>query len=163
MQLEAKAYESTPSLPGDLEGEALEVLGFGDGGDDRVVGRLGEGGDAAEQAFVVVGGVEDGLAAPAVVKLNGVTTLRLTTAGYCNPNYFMFVPASGITLTATPSAGNTVLSFPGQAGVAYRVFYRTDLTAGNWTLLTTVVSTGAVTSVSDPATGTSRFYKVTVP
>ena len=44
---------------------------------------------------------DDGLAAPAVVKLNGVTTLRLTTAGNCNPNYFMLVPASGITLTAT--------------------------------------------------------------
>jgi hypothetical protein len=106
---------------------------------------------------------DDSLAAPAVVNLNGITTLRLTTAGNCNPNYFMFVPASGITLTATPSAGNTVLSFPSQAGVAYRVFYRTDLTAGNWTLLSTVVGTGAVTTVSDPSTGTSRFYKVTAP
>jgi hypothetical protein len=47
--------------------------------------------------------------------------------------------------------------------VAYRVFYRTNLTAGNWTLLITVVGSGAVTPVSDPGTGTSRFYKVTAP
>ena len=75
----------------------------------------------------------------------------------------MLVPATGITLQATSSAGNTVLSFPSQAGVNYRVFYRTDLTAGNWTLLTTVLGNGAVKSVSDPATGSSRFYKVTAP
>jgi hypothetical protein len=104
-----------------------------------------------------------GLAAPAVVKLNGITTLRLTTAGNCNPNYFMLVPTSGITLTAKPSAGNTLLAFPSQTGVAYRVFYRTNLTVGNWALLTTVVGTGAVTSVSDLSTGSSRFYKVSAP
>ncbi len=95
---------------------------------------------------------DDGLAAPAVVKLNGVTTLRLTTAGNCNPNYFMLVPAAGITLRAASSAGNTVLSFPSQTGVNYRVFYRTNLTTGNWTLLTAVLGNGAVKSVSDPAT-----------
>jgi hypothetical protein len=75
----------------------------------------------------------------------------------------MLVPASGITLTARASAGNTVLSFPSQTGVAYRVFYRTNLTAANWTLLSTVVGTGTVNTVIDPSTGTSRFYRVTAP
>jgi hypothetical protein len=103
-------------------------------------------------------------APPAVVKLNGVTTLRLTTAGNCNPNYFMLVPAAGITLTAAHSGGNVVLSFPSQAGVNYRVFSRTNLIAGNWTLLTTVLGNGSVKSVSDPTTGSpQRFYKVTAP
>jgi len=37
------------------------------------------------------------------------------------------------------------------------------LTAGNWTLLTPVVGSGTVNYVSDPSTGTSRFYKVTAP
>ncbi len=106
---------------------------------------------------------DDGLGAPAVVKLSGVTTLRLTTAGNCNPNFFMLVPAAGITLTATSSAGNAILSFPSQAGVNYRVFYRTNLTTGNWTLLTTVPGNGAVKTVNDPASGTGRFYKVTAP
>jgi hypothetical protein len=145
----------------------LDQVVSGAGTVNQVTQRLGHfGGVGRSPVYITYDWVpltDDGLAAPAVVKLNGVTTLRLTTAGNCNPNYFMFVPASGIILTATPSAGNTILSFPSQAGVAYRVFYRTNLTAGNWTLLTTVVSTGAVTSVSDPATGTSRFYKVTAP
>jgi hypothetical protein len=106
---------------------------------------------------------DDGLAAPAVVKLNGVATLRLTTAGNCNPNYFMLVPAAGITLTAARSGGNLVLSFPTQTGVNYRVFYRSALTTGNWSLLTTVPGNGAVKSVTDPTTASPRFYKVTVP
>jgi len=104
-----------------------------------------------------------GLAAPALVKLNGVGTLRLTTTGDCNPNFVMFVPASGITLSATRSAGNITLSFPTQAGVDYRVFYRTSLSTGNWVLLTTVPGTGTVQQVSDPATGGPRYYEVVAP
>ena len=106
---------------------------------------------------------DDGLAAPAVVKLNGLATLRLSTDGNCNPNFFMLVPATGITLTAARSGGNTVLSFPTQTGVNYRVFYRTNLTAGNWTLLTTVLGSGVVKSATDPTTSTQRFYKVVAP
>jgi hypothetical protein len=143
----------------------LDQVVSGAGTVNQVTKRLGHFGGVGKDYITYdwVPLTDDSLAAPAVVKLNGVTTLRLTTAGNCNPNYFMFVPASGITLTATPSAGNTVLSFPSQAGVAYRVFSRSSLTAGNWTLLTTVVGTGAITTVNDPATGTSRFYKVTAP
>ena len=88
---------------------------------------------------------------------------RLATDGNCNPNFFMLVPAGGITLTATQSAGQIALSFPTQAGASYRVFYRTDLSSGNWTLLTTVLGNGAVKSVNDPVAGTNRFYKVTAP
>jgi len=106
---------------------------------------------------------DEGLAAPAVVKLNGVTTLRLTTAGNCNPNYFMLVPAAGITLTAARSGGNVILSFPSLASVNYRIFYRTNLLNGPWTLLTTAVGNGAVKSVSDPATASQRFYRVSAP
>jgi hypothetical protein len=106
---------------------------------------------------------DDGLAAPAVVKLNGVTTLRLTTAGNCNPNYFMLVPASGITLSAARSGSNVSITFPTQAGATYRVFYRANLTTGNWILLTTMLGDGTGKSVSDPTTGSQRFYKVTSP
>jgi hypothetical protein len=106
---------------------------------------------------------DDGLAAPAVVTLNGQATLRLTTGGNCNPNYVMLVPTSGINLKAASAGASTVLSFASQAGVSYRVFYRTNLTAGTWTTLTNVLGTGAIRSVSDPHVGTSRFYKVTAP
>jgi hypothetical protein len=102
-------------------------------------------------------------AAPAVVKLNGTATLRITTAGFCNPNYFMLVPASGITLTAARSGGNIVLSFPTQSGLNYRIFYETSLAGGNWILLTTVPGTGSVVHVNDPITAAPRFYKVVSP
>jgi len=69
----------------------------------------------------------------------------------------------GVSLKATASGGNTLLSFPTQNGVAYRVFYRTNLTAGNWTLLSTVMGNGATNTVTDPAVGAGRFYRVTAP
>ena len=145
----------------------LDQVISGAGTVNQVTKRLGQfGGFGKAPVYITYDWVpltDDGLAAPAVVKLNGITTLRLTTAGNCNPNYFMLVPAAGITLQATSSAGNTVLSFPSQAGVNYRVFYRTNLTAGNWTVLTTALGNGTFNSVSDPATGTSRFYKVSAP
>jgi hypothetical protein len=143
----------------------LDQVVSGAGTVNQVTRRLGHFGGFGKDYITYdwVPLTDDGLAAPAVVKLDGLTTLRLTTDGNCNPNFFMLVPATGIALTAGLSAGNTLLSFTSQAGVAYRVFYRTNLTAGNWSLLTNVVSTGAVTSVSAPSTGASRFYKVSAP
>ncbi len=143
----------------------LDQVVSGAGTTNQVTKRLGRFGGFGKDYITYdwVPLTDEGLAAPVVVALNGLTTLRLTTDGNCNPNYFMLVPATGIPLQATVSAGNTVLSFPSQAGVNYRVFYRTNLTAGNWALLTTVLGNGAVASVSDPATGTGRFYKVTAP
>jgi hypothetical protein len=105
-----------------------------------------------------------GLVAPVAVKLGGVNTLRLTTTtGLCYPNYFMFVPAAGLTVTATRSGGNVSISFPTQTGATYRVFYRTSLSTGNWILLTTVLGNGAGQIVNDPIQGTQRFYQVTSP
>jgi hypothetical protein len=143
----------------------LDQVVSGAGTVNQVTRRLGHFGGFGKDYITYdwVPLTDDGLAAPAVVKLNGVTTLRLTTDGLCNPNFFMLVPASGITLTAVRSGSNVDLSFPTQTGVNYRVFYRTDLTAGNWILLTTVLGNGTVKSVTDPSTGTSRFYKVTAP
>jgi hypothetical protein len=75
----------------------------------------------------------------------------------------MFVPAGGISLKAARSANNTLISFPTQQGVVYRVFYRTDIATGNWTLLTTVLGDGSVKSASDSSTDRQRFYKVVSP
>ena len=143
----------------------LDQVVSGAGTTNQLTKRLGRfgavGKDYITYAWVPL--TDDGLSAPVVVKLNGLTTLRLATDGNCNPNFFMLVPAGGITLTATQSAGQIALSFPTQAGASYRVFYRTDLSSGNWTLLTTVLGNGAVKSVNDPVAGTNRFYKVTAP
>jgi hypothetical protein len=106
---------------------------------------------------------DSGQAAPVAIKLNGQTTLRITTAGDCNPNYFMLVPATGISLTAARQGNNTVISFPTLNGANYRVFYRTDLNSASWVLLTSVLGNGSVKSVSDPLTPTRRFYRVVAP
>jgi len=98
--------------------------------------------------------------APVIVSLGGVQTLRVTSANNVNANYFMLVPATGIKLSIALSGGNAQLSFPTQAGGTYEVLYTTNPASGNWTVLTTVPGTGAVQVVSDPLTGTGRFYKV---
>jgi hypothetical protein len=101
---------------------------------------------------------------PVIVSVGGVNTLRVTSAGNCNANYFMLVPVRGIHISAAQSGGNTVISFPTTAGSTYRVFYSTSLTSGSWTQLATVPGNGTVESASDATSGGSmRFYKVTSP
>lgn len=107
---------------------------------------------------------DSGQVAPVAIKLNGLSTLRITTDGFCNPNYFMLVPANGISLTASRSGNNILVSFPTQTGVNYRVFYRTDLSAtNNWVLLTSVLGNGSVKSATDSLAAGQRFYKVVAP
>ena len=106
---------------------------------------------------------DSGLVAPVIVTVEGTNTLRVTSGGNANANYFMLVAAQGIRLSAAKSGSNIVISFPTQAGASYRVFYNTSLTSGTWTLLTTVPGDGTVKSVSDPATGSQQYYKVTSP
>jgi hypothetical protein len=99
------------------------------------------------------------------VKITGVTTLQLSTpTGDCYPNYFMLVPASAINASAARSGNNVNISFPTQNGWNYRVFYRTSLTTGSWTLLNSAVGSGSVVTVSDVNPGDNqRFYRVTSP
>jgi len=133
---------------------------------NQVTKRLGRWGalGRGQNIYGWVPLTDEGLVAPAAVKLGGVSTLRLsTTTGLCYPNYFMLVPASGTTLSAVRSGGNVSISFPTQAGATYRVFSRADLTASNWILLTNVLGDGTGKTVSDATTGSQRFYKVTSP
>ena len=107
--------------------------------------------------------LDEDLSAPPVVTLDGLATLRISTDGNTNPNYFMLVPGFGITLTAAHSGNDVVLTFPTQPGAAYRIFQRTSLVTGNWTLLRTVLGDGNPKSVSEPATGAQSFYQVVSP
>jgi hypothetical protein len=143
----------------------LDQVISGAGTINQVTTRLGRWGIVGRgyNAYDWVPLTDDGLAAPVLVKLNGLSTLRIATTGNSNPNYFMLVPASGITLTAGRSGNNVVISFPTQAGVSYRVFYRDELNVGTWSLLTSVPGDGTVKAASDPATSAGRFYKVVAP
>jgi hypothetical protein len=106
---------------------------------------------------------DEALQATVAISLGGTNALRITTDGYCNPNYFMLVPASGITVKAARSDGNSVLSFATQAGITYWVLYRDDLFSNSWNVLTTVVGDGTNKTVTDSLTKSRRFYKVVVP
>ncbi len=143
----------------------LDQVVSGAGTTSQVTKRLGRWGivGLGYSIYDWVPLTDDGLGAPVVVKLNGLSTLRIATTGNSNPNYFMLVPASGLTLTAGRAGNNVVISFPTQSGVIYRVFYRDNVNAGNWDLLTTVIGDGTVKTASDLATSTGRFYKVVAP
>jgi hypothetical protein len=159
-------YIRSAGLPGISYSMYLDQVVSGAGTTSQVTKRLGNWGalGRGQQTYVWVPLTDAGLVAPVIVKLGGTNTLRIsTTTGLCYPNYFMLVPASGITLSAAGSGSNVSISFPTQAGATYRVFYRANLTAGNWILLTTVLGDGTVKSVSDPLTGSQRFYKMTSP
>lgn len=143
----------------------LDEVVSGAGTTNQVTQRLGRWGSVglAYNIYNWVPLTDDSLSAPIVVRLNGQETLRIATAGNTNPNFFMLVPVSGIKLSATRSGGGNVLSLPTQPGVIYRVFYRNDLAAGTWKLLSTVLGDGTVKTVSDSSTDAARFYKVVSP
>ncbi len=119
-----------------------------------------------ENTFAWVPLTDPGGVAPITVDITGPTnTFKvLTPTGDCYPNFFMLVPASPVHLSAARSGNNINLSFPAQKGSVFRVFYRTNLTTGSWTLLNTVLGNGTVQSVTDSAPGDRvRFYEVTSP
>ena len=143
----------------------LDQVTSGAGTTNQVTRRLGRW-SAVGRAYNLYDWVpltDEGLAAPVVVELNGLSTLRIATAGNTNPNFFMLVPATGLSLSAARSGGDVIISFPTQTGVIYRVFARDDVAAGNWSLLTTVLGDGTLKSVSDKATQAQRFYEVVAP
>jgi|GEM_PF-1069972 len=146
--------------------QQLELVTSGAGTVDQTVKKLGDwtfvGQNNSTYAWVPL--TDDGLQAPFAISLGGMETLRLTTpTGDCYPNYFMLVPAAGITLSAAAQAGNAVISFPTQNGVVYSVFYRDAVGSGSWTLLTKTLGNGSVETVNDAASGSARFYMVTSP
>ena len=143
----------------------LDKVVSGAGTTNQLTQRLGRWGAVGRgwQVYDWVPLTDEGLACPVVVKLNGLTTLRIVTTGNCNPNFFMLVPTSGIQVSAAKSAGSVALSFPTQVGLTYRVFYKTDPTAGNWTLLSTVAGDGTAKTVLDPVVVAQRFYQVVAP
>lgn len=107
---------------------------------------------------------DTGSSEPAILSLSGTNTLRLTTTGNANVNYFMFVPIIGIPFSAERAGDNIALSFPTQPGTTYRVMYRNDLASGDWTLLTTVDGDGSEKTVTDPlSAANTRFYQLVSP
>ena len=69
--------------------------------------------------------------------------------------------AKPVTLSAVSVPGGLKLSWPTQGAATYQVVYKTNLTDANWTANgAPVTGDGTVQSVTLPATGAHRFYKV---
>jgi hypothetical protein len=144
----------------------LEKVISGAGTTNQAVEKLGDwnGVGINNSTYEWVPLTDDGSAAPAIVRLGGIETLRLTTTtGDCYPNYFMLVPAIGTIVSASKFGSNVSIAFPTQSGVVYRVFSRDALATGNWKLQFNLVGDGAVDSVSVPAGASAQFYMVTAP
>jgi hypothetical protein len=108
---------------------------------------------------------------PAVVTFNGSTnTLQLGSSlaqdgQNCNVGFFMLVPATptGLTLTASLSAGNISISFPTTTGKNYQVVYKNNLNASSWTTVgAPLVGNNAVQSVQYSTTGAQGYYSVQI-
>lgn len=66
------------------------------------------------------------------------------------------------TITSSLSGGNVNLSFPTETCYAYTVLCKTNLSDVTWSTLTVTNGTGATAIVSSPATGGSRFYRLSL-
>jgi len=88
----------------------------------------------------------------------------LNSSPEVNVNFFMLVPVTPTPkLAASVGGGNINISFPTVTGYSYQVLYKVNLTDATWTALGGALSgNGSVQSVSDPASGHSRFYQVLV-
>ena len=100
---------------------------------------------------------------PSVVSLNGVNTVRATSAGNVNANYFMLIPVKTVIVSAAASGANAVISFPSTLGISYRVMSNSSLTSGTWSVAATVTGNGGTKTVSIPATAGTQFFKVVSP
>jgi hypothetical protein len=114
--------------------------------------------------------LRDASSSPLTVHLDGSqTTLRLTSTGpeantEANGNFLMLVPvAAPISIEASRTGGNMVLSFPTENGFTYQVQYKNNLTDSTWTDLgSALTGNGSVQTVTDAATAANRFYHVKV-
>lgn len=78
-----------------------------------------------------------------------------------NVNFLMLTPI--FTANASRSGTNVLLSFQTMAGFNYQVQYKTNLRDPGWISLGSPVSgNNALQSVTDPATSTTRFYRVQI-
>ncbi len=107
----------------------------------------------------------------ATVTLGGVSTLKLTSGGNLNANFFMLTPAvavaAPVSLSVKFTGGQPSVSFTSQNGFTYTLQYKNNLTDASWTPVTgtsSVSGDGTVKTLTDTGTGqaTQRYYRVQI-
>ena len=101
---------------------------------------------------------------PAVFS-GGTKTLRYTTSGNVNHNFFMVTPAKDIvslSIARSVNGQDLLISLPTQAGASYTMEYQ-DLGTTTWKLLKIVMGDGTTKTVTDPKAGISgRIYRAII-
>lgn len=99
----------------------------------------------------------------AVVPLGGITTLRMTSSGNVNANFYLLVPAAPpFNLQAVMTVTGPTLSVPTRSGFSYLVLYKNNLTDASWILLKILTGDGTTQSVNDTTGGSQRFYQILI-
>ncbi len=111
--------------------------------------------------YSVVGSATYPVAPAGTAKVRAQVTLHGVGGGgsiwYDDMNLRLVQP---VAITPARSGANIQLSFPTQISTSYQVLYKNDLSDAQWTLVETVPGDGSVKTVSYPATGQRRFYRV---
>ena len=98
-----------------------------------------------------------------ILNLGGVDTLQFIGDYNENVNYFELVPVTQITIRASTSGTNCLISYPTLVGFNYTVYYKTNLTDPVWTPLgASVPGNGLVKTATDVMSASTRFYQVGV-
>jgi hypothetical protein len=92
----------------------------------------------------------------------GVKTVRITSGGGYNANFYALFPVATPPLLAGvfPSGSNMVISFPALSNFNYQVQYKNNLTDPSWLPLgSPMVGNGSTNTIMDTTTN-ARFYRV---
>jgi hypothetical protein len=100
---------------------------------------------------------------PVTLSLGGTNTFQMVGDGQEHVNFFMLEVANPVTLTASISGTNILLSFPTQTGFNYSLSYKNNLTDPSWTPLgSSVTGNGMIQTMSDGISVNHRFYRLTI-
>lgn len=116
----------------------------------------GNGSDWSQLAAVSVAMTDPVLVGAGV---NSHRNGQVADALFSNFEILPVVANSPTLINSAYSGGSFSASFQTEAGFVYRVQYKDDLNAPNWTDLGTITGDGSVKSITDAAGG-NRFYRV---
>ena len=100
---------------------------------------------------------------PVSLSLGGTNTFQMAADGLEHVNFFMLEAANPVTLTASISGANIVLSIPTQTAFNYSLSYKNNLTDPSWTPLGgSVAGNGMIQTMTDGISQSHRFYRLTI-
>ena len=153
---------------GPFSGGTMSLVTSGRGTSNQVLQVLGHLSDANANGWQTWQWVPlaDTNGQPVTVTLGGVQTIRVTSGGGMNGNFYMLVPAAAVAnsvaIHGSVNGSQLSLSFPTQTGFNYTVQFKNTVTDANWQTLTTVPGNGSTQTVTDTLSHTQRIYRLSI-